>query len=121
MIVSKTDRIPTKKIISVLGNISIKKTAWVSNNEEKAMEKLIKKAELMSANAIINYSYRGSGAWGAYESCSGLAVIVQDTQPDQNMVYCHNCGKLIIHTDRYCKHCGSLTPYGVNLTEKKRN
>ncbi len=110
MIVSKTDNIPTKRIVSILGNISIRRAEAFSENEEKAMQKLIRKAERMGANAIINFSYRGSGTWGTYGSCSGLAVIIEDINPghqDQNMVYCRNCGKVIEIFARFCKHCGS--------------
>jgi len=110
MIVSKTDNIPTKRILSVLGNVSIKRAEAFSENEGKAMEKLIRKAERMGANAIINFSYRGSGTWGTHGSCTGLAVIVDDIKrsfPDQDMVYCRDCGKPIINTDSFCKHCGS--------------
>jgi uncharacterized protein YbjQ (UPF0145 family) len=112
MIVSKTDNIPTKRIVSVLGNISIKRAEAFSENEEKSMQKLIRKAERMGANAIINFSYRGSGTWGVYSSCSGLAVIIEDINNnldhrDKNKVYCRYCGKIIRNLDRFCRHCGS--------------
>ena len=110
MLVSKTDGIPTKRIVSILGNVSIRRAEAFSENEGKAMEKLIRKAERMGANAIINYSYRGSGTWGTYGSCTGLAVIVEDIRPsfeERDIAYCRDCGKPITKSDSFCRHCGS--------------
>ena len=74
VLISKTDSIPTKKIVSVLGNIAIKKT--YSESEASAMKALSNKAKMAGANAIVNFFFRGKGF-----SCTGLAVIVEDIEP----------------------------------------
>ena len=79
MIVSKTDDIPTKKIVTVLGKISIKIIEDFFGSEENAtMQKLIRKAKAMGADAITNFSYRRLGIFEIITTYSGLAVITED-------------------------------------------
>ena len=77
ILVSKSDKIPTMKVVTVIGNVSAKKLLWVSESPDKCMEELKKKAEEMGANAIIDFSYEPAGTFGWYGTCRGLAVKVE--------------------------------------------
>jgi uncharacterized protein YbjQ (UPF0145 family) len=83
MLVSKTDTIPNKHIINVIGNVTVKKLELWNQDEGKVMEKLMEKAILMGANAIINFSYRGSGLFGTHGMANGMAVKVEDINIDK--------------------------------------
>ena len=114
MLVSKTDNIPTKKIISILGNISINRVEWWGHDETKAMEKLIEKAKSMGANAIINFSYNDSGVFGAYGNSNGIAVITEniDKKDSKEITstdykFCHKCGEKIPNSYDFCGKCGN--------------
>ena len=120
MIISKTDNIPTKKVVSVLGNISISQTEWLENDETKAMNKLKTKAQAMGANAIINFVYSPSAPGMIKATASGLAVIVEDktnsqtvppTPPSkQGYKYCYACGEKIPISFGFCGKCGIEQP-----------
>ena len=107
MIVSKTDYIKEKIIVSVLGEVKIKQLAGYGIGEGKAMEKMIRKAKTMGANAIINFSYRGPGFPGIYNHYRGLAVIVEDYRKYWQGQKCSNCGKKIKITAHFCGFCGT--------------
>jgi|GEM_PF-5105136 len=77
ILVSDSDKIPTMKVVEVIGNISTKKVMWVSENPDKCMDELKKKAEAIGANAIINFTYEPSGTLGWFGTCRGLAVKVE--------------------------------------------
>ncbi|GAH70815.1 unnamed protein product [marine sediment metagenome] len=108
MIVSKTDKIPNKKIVSVLGKVKTRQTTSYEKYEWKARDRMIRKAKKMGANAIINFSYRRLGLWEVYEYYRGLAGIVEDILPIQKVLsndYCWQCGKRIKDNARYCGSC----------------
>lgn len=111
MIVSKTDDIPTKKIVTVLGKISIKIIEDFFGSEENAtMQKLIRKAKAMGADAITNFSYRRLGIFEIITTYSGLAVITEDIIPIQQVLntnVCWNCGTQIEKNQRFCRFCGT--------------
>ena len=77
ILVSDSDKIPTMKVVEVIGNISAKKAMWFSENPDKCMEQLKKKAEDLGANAIINFTYEPAGTLGLSGTCRGLAVKVE--------------------------------------------
>ena len=83
MLVSKTEKIPNKKIIKVIGNVSVKFIEWWNQDEGLAIKKLAEKATVIGANGIINFTYRGSGLFGTHGSANGLAVIVEDIKSSQ--------------------------------------
>ena len=83
ILVSESDKIPTKKVVSVVCNVSAKKVMWFSDNPDKCMEELKKKAEEVGANAIINFAYEPAGALGISGSCRGLAVKVVDIDEEE--------------------------------------
>jgi len=62
----------------VIGNVSAKKLAWVSEPVDKCFEELKKKAEDIGADAIINATYESAGTFGWHGTCRGLAVKVED-------------------------------------------
>lgn len=103
IIMSTTDNIPTKKIVKVLGNISAKKTVWLSENPEGCFKELKKKARLLGANAIINAKYHSSGL-GMSASATGVAVKVEDI----TQLVCGQCSKELPEGDfSFCPYCGS--------------
>ncbi len=104
IIVSKSDRIPTKKIVAVLGNVSAKKAMWFSESPEKCFKELKKKAEMMGADGIINVTYEPCGALGTHGSCYGIAVKLEDA----NRQSCPKCNKELPSGNfTFCPHCGS--------------
>ncbi|MBA7671606.1 hypothetical protein ES703_79765 [subsurface metagenome] len=114
MIVSKTDNIPTKKIVTVLGKISTNVAEDFPGSEEvAAMQILIRKAKTIGADAIINFSrgIRGIlGILGIRTTYTGLAVITEDIIPIQqvlNTSVCWNCGTQIEKSQRFCGFCGT--------------
>jgi len=103
ILVSKSDGIPTKKIVTVLGNISAKKLMWWSESPEECFEELKKKAEKMGADGSINVAYVPSGL-GFSASCHGLAVKLADAE----IHTCTKCNKELPSGNyTYCPHCGS--------------
>ena len=113
MIVSKTDNIPTKKIVTVLGKISTKVAEYFAGSgsqEEAAMQILIRKAKTMGADAIINFSYGIRGILGIKTTYTGLAVITEDIIPIHQVLdtsVCWNCGTQIEKSQRFCGFCGT--------------
>jgi len=107
MIVSKTNDIPDKIIVSVLGKVKIRQIRTYGKNEEKAMGTMIRKAKTMGANAIINFSYRGDGIWGIRNIYTGLAVIAEDIRKYWQSQKCSHCGKRVKVTDYFCGSCGT--------------
>jgi uncharacterized protein YbjQ (UPF0145 family) len=104
ILISKSDNIPTKKIVAVLGNVSARKVMWTSENPEKCFKELKKKAEKMGADGIINVTYEPSGLGGVSASCHGLAVKLADADRQK----CPKCKKeLPLGNYTYCPHCGS--------------
>lgn len=104
IIVTQSDTIPTKKVVKILGNVSVKKVVWVSESPERCYEELKKKAEMMGADAIINVSYHSGGTFGIHESCSGIAVKLEDDE--LNM--CPKCNKKMPEGNfSFCPHCGT--------------
>jgi len=104
IIISKSDRIPTKKIVAVLGNVSAKKVTWISESSEKCFEELKKKAEMMGADGIINVTYEPSGFGGTHGSCHGIAVKLADVE----IQTCQKCNKELPSGNyKYCPHCGA--------------
>ena len=114
MIVSKTDNIPTKKIVTVLGKISTNVAEdFFGSEEADATQRLIRKAKTMGADAIINFSYgiRGIlGILGIRTTYTGLAVITEDIIPIHQVLdtrVCWNCGTQIEKNQRFCGFCGT--------------
>ena len=110
MFASKTDKIPNKKIVSVLGKVKARQTTSFGKYEWKARDRMIRKAEKMGANAIINFSCRRRGLLDILEYYRGLAVIVEDIISIQKVLsndYCWQCGKRIKDNARYCGFCGT--------------
>jgi len=104
ILISKSDSIPTKKIVAVLGNVSAKKVMWFSESPEKCFEELKKKAEMMGADGIINVTYEPSGLFGVSGTCHGLAVKLEDADRQT----CPKCNKELPSGNyTYCPHCGS--------------
>ncbi len=104
ILISKSDSIPTKKIVAVLGNVSAKKAMWFSESPEKCFEELKKKAEEMGADGIINVTYEPSGLAGVSGSCYGIAVKLADSE----IQTCPKCNKELPSGNyTYCPHCGS--------------
>jgi ribosomal protein S27AE len=104
ILISKSDSIPTKKTVAVLGNVSAKKAMWASERPDKCFEELKKKAEKMGADGIINVTYEPSGVGGFYGTCHGLAVKLEDADRQE----CPKCNKeLPSGKYKFCPHCGS--------------
>ena len=107
MIVSKTDTIPTKKIVAVVGKISIKIFETYKGAEEgEAMQILIRKAKTIRADAIINFTRSLSEPLGIKAIYSCDAVLTEDIKPFWETVYCGKCGKPNKRYYEYCMHCG---------------
>lgn len=108
VIVSKTDYIPTKKIVEVLGEIKVKD--YKDLGEGESMQRLIRKAKTIGADAIINFSCRrGEILWyDLIDIYTGLAVITEDVIPIKQVLntnVCWNCGISIEKDQRYCRNC----------------
>ena len=78
VLISTSDSIPTKKIVSLIGEVSAKKVMYMGENPEKCFEELKKKAREMGANAVINVVYYPSGSHGLHGTAKGLAVKVEN-------------------------------------------
>ena len=78
VLVSESDSIPTKKIVAVIGNVSARKLAWVSEVKNSCIEDLKRQADDMGANAIINVTYEKAGILGWHGTARGLAVKVEE-------------------------------------------
>ena len=64
MIISKTDYIPDKVVVSVIGPIEIKRSGPTKKHEGNVKDIMVIKAKEMGANAIINYeSFDFMGIW----------------------------------------------------------
>ena len=82
MIVSKTDKIPTKKIIAVLEKVLIEIAEdFFGAREVTAKQTLIRKAKTMGADAIIKFSK--FTILGIKTTYTGLAVTTEDIIPIQ--------------------------------------
>ena len=108
MIVSKTDTIPTKKIVKVLGEIKVKDFKVLGKGE--SMQRLIRKAKIIGADAIINFSCRkGEILWyDLVDIYTGLAVITEDIIPLKQVLntnICWNCGTPVEKNQRFCRSC----------------
>lgn len=107
MIVSRTDTIATKKIVTVIEKISIKIfESYKRAKEGEATQILIRKAKAIRADAIINFSWRPPEPFGTKAIYSGDAVITEDIKPFWETVYCGKCGKPNKLYYLYCMHCG---------------
>lgn len=127
IIVTSSDKIPTKRIVKVLGTVHAKKAMWISENPELCYEELKKVAGRMGADAVINVVYCPSGH-GAYGSCNGIAVkleedsTVRGTEANASntqvvrekeiikevvMIPCPYCGALMPQTSLFCGNCGA--------------
>ncbi|MFX1464070.1 MAG: hypothetical protein ACFFBF_13650 [Promethearchaeota archaeon] len=108
MIVSQTDNIPTKKIVKILGKIKVKD--FKELGEAENMQRLIRKAKAMGADAIINYAYGRLGLFDIVTTYWGFAVKTEDIIPIQrvlNTSVCCNCGTHIEKDQRFCGRCGT--------------
>lgn len=111
-IVSKTDKIPAKRIVKALGTIVIRSSemwSFTSWNEAKAMEKILQKAEKVGANAVVNFTYKKKGT---HISCTGLGVIVEDIdnvplhiRENNDIKICENCGNKMQSSYIFCPFC----------------
>jgi len=112
VIVSKTDKIPTKRIVSVLRTITLRGSEmWSKWDEAKAMERIMFKAKQIGANAVINFTYRKEGT---HVFCTGLGAIVEDIEPilpdvgeKKELKLCENCGSQLQKEYKFCPFCGA--------------
>jgi uncharacterized protein YbjQ (UPF0145 family) len=106
IIITSTDTIPTKKIVKILGNVTVKKHMWSSERADLCYEELRKAAERMSADAVINVAYSPAGTFGVVGSCTGIAFKLEEESLEQ-YPKCPNCERELPQSDfDFCPFCG---------------
>jgi uncharacterized protein YbjQ (UPF0145 family) len=108
IIITSSDKIPTKKIVKVLGNVFAERRMtwmWQRERPELCYEDLRKAADKMGADAVINVTYTPPGTFGVIASCHGIAIKVEEEIEDY--LKCPNCEKKLPHSNfAYCPFCG---------------
>ena len=75
------------------------------------MNRIMRKAKGMGANAVINFTYSKTGT---HISCTGLGVIVEDidfsisnAEENNNIRLCEKCRNQIQKEYKFCPFCGA--------------
>jgi uncharacterized protein YbjQ (UPF0145 family) len=103
IIVTESETIPSKKVVEILGNVSVKKVMWLIEDPEKLFQELRKQARVLGADAVISVVYRPLSS-GIAAQATGIAVkLANESAPK-----CNNCNKELPEGNiAFCPHCGS--------------